>query len=90
MERILKAPEIMQELKHIKTNPMKTQNLFLTFVAVIFLNSCYNTQTDKKVYYNRINELKNEGWSKSAATHIAKVEFKLIQEDSLYISYMED
>ena len=69
---------------------MKTQNLFLTFVVAIFLNSCYNTQTDKKVYQDRVNELKNIGWSNSAATHIAKVEFKLIPEDSLYISYMED
>jgi len=69
---------------------MKTQNIFLTFVAVIFLNSCYNTQTDKKVYQDRVNELKNIGWSNSAAIHIAKVEFKLIPEDSLYISYMED
>mgnify|MGYP003443137254 FL=1 len=69
---------------------MKTQNLFLTFVVAIFLNSCYNTQTDKKVYQDRVNELKNIGWSNSAAIHIAKVEFKLIPEDSLYISYMED
>lgn len=69
---------------------MKTQNLFLTIVAAILLSSCCNTQTDKKVYHKRVNELKNEGWTNSAATHIAKVEFKLIPEDSLYISYMED
>jgi hypothetical protein len=34
--------------------------------------------------------LQNEGWGKSASEHIAKVEFKIIPEDSLYISYIED
>jgi hypothetical protein len=69
---------------------MKTQDLFLTLVAVIFLNSCYIFKTDKKVYHKRAIELQNEGWSKKASEHIAKVEFKIIKEDSLYISYMED
>ena len=69
---------------------MKTQNLFLTIVVAIFLNSCCNIKTEKKVYQDRAIELQNEGWSKKASLHIAKVEFKIIPEDSLYISYMED
>ena len=68
---------------------MKTQNLFLTLVAVIFLNSCCNTQTDKKVYHKRAIELQNEGWGKSASEHIAKVEAGLIPEDEEYKGYME-
>lgn len=69
---------------------MKTQNLFLTFVVVIFLNSCCNIKTEKKVYQDRAIELQNEGWSKKASLHIAKVEAGLIPEDEEYKGYMED
>lgn len=38
----------------------------------------------------KIEYLQNEGYKKEAATHIAKVELKLIPEDKEYISLMED
>jgi hypothetical protein len=69
---------------------MKTQNLFSIVLTLLFFNSCKVLTDEKKVYQKRVNELKNIGWSKSASEHIAKVEFNIIPEDSLYISYMED
>lgn len=66
------------------------KNLILILTAVILLNSCQTLTNDKKVYQKRANELQNDGWSKKAATHIAKVESGLIPEDEEYISYMED
>lgn len=38
----------------------------------------------------KIEYLQNEGYTKTAADHIAKVEFKLIPEDAEYIALMED
>lgn len=57
--------------------------LLVIFIACVF-TSCRNSW---QVY---ANELHKEGWSKDAATHIAKVEYKLIPIDSVYIGYKED
>jgi len=75
-----------------KFNPMKKQPqiIFIIVLGIYFLfNGCL-PRTEKKDWQLYAIELQGEGWSKEASEHIAKVEFKIIPEDSLYIAYMED
>lgn len=68
------------------------------FIVGLFLTSiCLPTlilhQVHKRVedtLQHKIEYLLNEGYSKHAATHIAKVELGYIQADAEYIALMED
>lgn len=68
----------------------KPQIVFIIVLAAYFLLNGLIPRKENKVFQSYSNELQAEGWSKAAADHIAKVELKLIQEDSLYMAYMED
>ncbi len=68
----------------------KYQFLFIALVLVYFIGSVLVPRVQLANWQIYSNELQTIGWKKHAADHIAKVEFKLIPEDSLYISYMED
>lgn len=62
-------------------------------LAITFLLFClYDLyQINQQInYLERVHYLINEGYTRAAADHIAKVEFKLIPEDEEYISLMED
>jgi len=68
----------------------KTQITFIAIVAAYFLLNGFIPRKQNNVWESYAIELQNEGWSQKASTHIAKVEFKIIPEDSLYVAYMED
>ena len=68
----------------------KYQIAFLIVVGAYFLLNGLIPRNENINWQMYSNELQQDGWTKKAADHIAKVEYKLIPEDSLYISYMED
>lgn len=68
----------------------KHQIIFIIILAAYFLLNGAIPRETKTNWKTLSKELQDEGWRQSAADHIAKVEFKIIPEDSLYIAYMED
>jgi len=68
----------------------KTQITFIAIAAAYFLLNGFIPRNEIKDWQLYAIELQNEGWSEKASNHIAKVEFKIIPEDSLYVAYMED
>jgi len=68
----------------------KPQIIFIIVLAAYFLLNGLIPRKENNDLQMYSNELQREGWSKKAADHIAKVEFKIIPEDSLYLAYMED
>jgi len=68
----------------------KTQITFILVVAAYFLLNGFIPRKQNNAWQKYAIELQNEGWSKEASEHIAKVEFNIIPEDSLYMAYMED
>lgn len=68
----------------------KPQIVFIIVLAAYFLLNGFISRNEKINWQIYANELQAEGWSKKAADHIAKVEFNIIPEDSLYLAYMED
>jgi len=68
----------------------KPQIIFIIVLAFYFLLNGFIPRTEKKDWQLYAIELQGEGWSKEASEHIAKVEFKIIPEDSLSIAYLED
>jgi len=66
------------------------QILFIAIIAAYFLLNGFIPRNEKKDWQLYAIELQGEGWTKTASEHIAKVEFKIIPEDSLYLAYMED
>lgn len=63
--------------------------IFITVTTTYFFvgRSALNTHP---LLNAKIEYLQNEGYTKTAAVHIAKVELKLIPEDDEYTSLMED
>ena len=68
----------------------KYQIAFLIVVGAYFLLNGLIPRNENINWQMYSNELQQDGQTKKAADHIAKVEYKPIPEDSLYISYMED
>jgi len=68
----------------------KTQILFIAIVGAYFLLNGFIPRKHFNPWQIYAIELQEQGWSKKASEHIAKVEFKIIPEDSIYIGYMED
>lgn len=70
------------------------KNLIKIKVAIVIfaLLGCYTFKTLKQAYKSQIYalNLQSEGWSKSAAEHIAYCETGMIEKDSLYYAYIED
>lgn len=70
------------------------KNLFkIKVIVVVFaLLGCYTLKTLKQAHKSQIYalNLQSEGWSKSAAEHIAYCEVGMIEKDSLYYAYMND
>lgn len=62
---------------------MKTILIILT--ASFFISNINTSEQEK-----RVTELRCEGYTKQAAEHIAKVEFKIIPESAEYNALMED
>jgi len=67
-----------------------TQITFIIVVAAYFLLNGFIPRNEKTDWQEYAIELQGEGWTKTVSEHIAKVEFKIIPEDSLYIAYLED
>lgn len=73
---------------------MKTLKYLL--IGVIFFTICFAfgglvfELSETVELNNKIDFYMNEGYTAEASEHIAKVEFKIIPEDSLYIAYMKD
>jgi len=67
-----------------------TQITFIAILAAYFLLNGFIPRNEIKDWQLYAIELQNEGWSKKASNHIAKVEFKIIPQDSLYVAYLED
>ena len=65
------------------------KSIILSLVIALF-SSCAPVQHNSQELNNKIAYLLNEGYQPKAAEHIAKVELKLIPEDSEYIALMED
>lgn len=63
--------------------------IFFILATAYFVGSLYEIHQNIK-YLERVLYLMDEGYSKKASEHIAKVEFKLIPEDAEYIALMED
>jgi hypothetical protein len=68
----------------------KYQIAFLIVVGAYFLLNGLIPRNENINWQMYSNELQQDGWTKKAADHIAKVKYKLIPEDSIYTSYMED
>lgn len=68
----------------------KLQILFIAIVGAYFLLNGFIPRKQINTWQIYAIELQEQGWSKEASEHIAKVEFNIIPQDSLYIGYMED